>query len=131
MLTIPTNAQTIFNISEKGIFKDLLQLFLLFGLAVFFVYYAPSILNKIFFFITLVLFYRSKKDYIWFAFVFLLIMAPGTIFKTMAATDHNIPKIGFGKGLELGFFAPRAVVAHYRADQPRGARGSCTTSALT
>ena len=120
MLTVPVNSQTIFNFSNKGIFKDFFQLFLLFGLAIYFVYYAPSILNKVFFSTTLVLFYKSKKDYFWVAFVFLLMMAPGTLFRIVEGTDHNIPKIGIGSGLELGYFGFFILIAFMKALYKKG-----------
>ena len=69
---------------------------------------------------SLVLFYKSKKDYIWFAFVFLLIMAPGSIFRIMDETDHNIPKIGFG----LGYFGFFILTAFIKALQKKGKKTS-------
>jgi hypothetical protein len=122
MLTIPKKSRSIFNFSEKGVFKDFLQIFLLFGLAVYFVYYAPLILNKLFFGVTLLLFYKSKKDYIWIAFAFLLIMAPGTIFLIVEGSNHNIPKVGFGSVFEFGYFGSFILTALVKAFYKKGER---------
>lgn len=115
MLTLTRTLHNNFNFSIKEILRDFLQLSLLFVLAIYFVYYAPSLLNKVFFAITLVLFYKSKKDYIWFTFVFLLIMCPGSLFRIISDSNHNIPKIGFGSGLELGYFGFFVLLAFIKA----------------
>ena len=51
-----------------------------FALAVLAVYYAPTLLNYVYFLVVLVLFWRSKHDYFWFAFYFIIINTPAFLF---------------------------------------------------
>ncbi len=51
-----------------------------FALAVFAVYYAPSAFNYLYFLALPVLFWRSKHDYFWFAFYFIITNTPAFLF---------------------------------------------------
>lgn len=60
--------------------KDILFLYVLFLLAVVFTYKMPHIVSLIFQIILLFAFWRSKKDYFWLAFVFIIQNFPGGLF---------------------------------------------------
>ena len=76
MLTEVNN--TTFNriIFRREVLKDLFYIIGLFLLTVFFVYYAPSIARDIFFLVLLGIFYKSNKNYFWFAYLFVIINSP-------------------------------------------------------
>lgn len=60
--------------------QDILHVIVFFAGAVFAVYYAPGVVNYIYFLGLIALFWRSKKDYFWFAFFFIIINTPGYLF---------------------------------------------------
>lgn len=93
------------NKKEKIINKEFIQFYSLFFLTVFFVYYTPSIFNKLYFILLLVFFGNSKKDYFWFVFVFILVSEPGGLFGGgSAAYTHRIPLYNIMPGVSFDFF---------------------------
>lgn len=50
------------------------------GIAVLFVYTLPQALNRILFLIFIYFFYKSDRDYLWLAFIFIIIERPGGLF---------------------------------------------------
>jgi len=67
--------------------KDNNQIILLFFISILAVYYLPLLLNQLIFLVFLFLAYRSKKDYFWIAFFFILIDTPGRLFQGGELTD--------------------------------------------
>lgn len=68
------------------------------------VYYTPAIINKIAFLCLLVIAYRSKKDYFWIAFFFLLLNAPGKLFTgTIEGDLQRLPFYPISSGITLAF----------------------------
>ena len=67
--------------SGLGIKRELIRFYSLLALTVFFVYYVPPIFNKAYFILLLAVFWKSKKDYFWFAFVLILINQAGGLFQ--------------------------------------------------
>lgn len=65
---------------RKEVLQDFVQMTACFLGAVFAVYYAPTAVNYLYFLLILGLFWRSKKDYFWFIFFFILINTPGHLF---------------------------------------------------
>lgn len=61
-------------------FNDYTILFFALGTAFVLVYFVPQVLNKMLFFIFIYLFYKSDKDYLWLAFIFILMENPGELF---------------------------------------------------
>jgi hypothetical protein len=77
---------------------------LLFFISIISVYYLPFRLNQLIFLVYLLLAYRSKRDYFWLAFFFILIDAPGRLFQGGALTDlHRIPFYTITSGVSLSF----------------------------
>ncbi len=75
------------NSFKKDVFIDFLQMSALFLGSVFAVYRSGPSLRDLYFLLPLGLAFRSKKDYFWFAYFFILISAPGGLFvnRTQAA----------------------------------------------
>lgn len=74
-------------------YSDYKVLFLALGAAFVFVYFLPAIVCKILFFIFIYLFYKSEKDYLWMAFIFILIQGPGGLFSGGRVDEENIVPI--------------------------------------
>lgn len=75
------------NYFKKDVFIDTAQMLGLFIASVIAVYKTNQTIRDLFFLIPLVLAFRSKKDYFWFAYFFILISAPSSFFvnRTQAA----------------------------------------------
>jgi len=65
---------------RKEVFTDFVQMTALFLGSVFAVYFTGPTIRDLFFLIPLILAFRSKKDYFWFAYFFILINAPASLF---------------------------------------------------
>ena len=91
--------------SGLGIKKELIRFYSLFALTVFFVYYTPPIFNKAYFILLLALFWKSKRDYFWFAFVLILINQAGGLFRGALATDvYRVPMYNVAAGISFTFY---------------------------
>lgn len=83
----------------------MLQMTLFFLGSIGAVYYAPSVANYLYFTVLLVLFWRSKKDYFWFAFFFILISSPGHLFvETSASAAKRLPLFNIVSGIGFSLF---------------------------
>ena len=65
---------------RREIFKDFCYLIVLLLLSFYFVYYLHPNYSRVFFIVVLLLFLISKKDYLWFAYFFILAQGPGFFF---------------------------------------------------
>lgn len=89
----------------KIVFDDFLQMTLCFGGAVFAVYYAPSLVNYLYFLGLLVLFWRSERDYFWFGFYFIIINTPAFLFfESSAEATRRLPLYSLTGGLSFSVF---------------------------
>jgi len=68
------------NSFKKDVLIDFLQMAVLFLASVFVVYRSSPAIRDLFFLLPLALAFRSKKDYFWFAYFFILINAPASLF---------------------------------------------------
>ena len=85
--------------------KEFIQFYSLFFLTIFFVYYTPPGINRLYFILLLALFWNSKKDYFWFVFIFILVAQPGILFHgTSRVAIHRIPLYSITTGVSFGFF---------------------------
>jgi hypothetical protein len=135
-LQIPSYSQeSRLSLSEfrKDALWDMLQMTVCFLGAVAAVYYAPQIANMLYFVVMLVLFWRSKKDYFWFAFFFILVNTPGHLFVETSATATRrlplysvLPGIGFSV-FDLFVLVSIAKVYFFKAG--RGKKFTLTKSA--
>ena len=93
-------------LSKDKIIREIWQIIIWFALAVLFVYIRPfSIFKHVFFLVPLYLFYKSKKDYFWIAFFFVLINAPAYFFTSQTqAAQFVLPYYGLNKGFSLTIF---------------------------
>jgi hypothetical protein len=90
---------------SKEVMQDLLQIIAAFAGSVVAVYYAPSIVNPLYFLGIVVLFWRSKHNYFWFMFFFIIINTPANLFfETSAGAAKRLPLYNFLPGLSLSVF---------------------------
>jgi hypothetical protein len=90
-------------LKEAG--QDFIGMTLIFLGAIGAVYYAPPVVNMLYFLFMLVLFFRSEKDYFWFAFFFILINTPAFLFyETSASAVHRLPLYRLAGGISLSVF---------------------------
>lgn len=84
--------------------KDIISLSVYLLAAVFLVYFVPVLLQRLFFLLFLVAFYKSKKNYIWLVFLFILIERPGGLFSGGLKTDmERLPIYTLGPGISFAF----------------------------
>jgi len=72
------------NSFKKDVLNDFLQMTMLFIASVIAVYKTSPAIRDLFFLIPLILAFRSKKDYFWFAYFFILINSPAFFFASRA-----------------------------------------------
>lgn len=85
--------------------KDVIQFYGVVVLAILFVYFAPSFLNKMFFLGLLAWFWKSDKNYFFFALTFVLMQQPGGLFQGSLASDvHRVPLYNLVSGISFDFF---------------------------
>jgi len=83
--------------------KENNQLFLLLIFCFVTVYYLPVIISRVVFMGFLLFMLRTKKDYFWLAWFFILNDAPGLLFSSSASGAYRLPLYSFGKGFSFGF----------------------------
>ena len=87
---------------QQVVLVDFLQMTLCFGGAVFAVYYAPSVVNYLYFLGLTALFWRSKHDYFWFAFYFIIVNTPAFLFfETSGAATRRLPIYSLTGGISF------------------------------
>jgi len=69
------------------IISDFFSFLLLFFAAIVSVYFFSAIFSRFFFLLIIILFWRSEKDYFWFAFIFILLEQPAGFFSGGLADD--------------------------------------------
>jgi hypothetical protein len=85
--------------------KDVIQFYGVVVLAILFVYYAPVALNKLFFLGLLAWFWKSDKNYFFFALTFVIMQQPGGLFQGSLASDvHRVPLYNLVSGISFDFF---------------------------
>ncbi len=91
---------------ENRHFKnELLEFYFIFFASVLFVYFVPVTISRLYFLVLLFLFWKSKKDYFWFALVFLIINEPGALFHGEYSRGiKGIPNYTIVPGLTFTFF---------------------------
>jgi hypothetical protein len=84
--------------------KENNQLYLLLIICFFSVYYLPVIITRILFAGFILFIFRTKKDYFWLVFFFILNDAPGRLFSAGTHEElMRLPIYSFGKGFSFGF----------------------------
>ncbi|MFP4290200.1 MAG: hypothetical protein ACLFQ0_01145 [Cyclobacteriaceae bacterium] len=90
---------------KKEVGIDFLSMTLFFAGAVGAVYYMPKAVNMLYFLAIMVLFFRTEKDYFWYAFFFILINTPAFLFfETSATSLHRLPLYRLTGGVSLSVF---------------------------
>ena len=85
-------------------YNDYIVLFLALGTAFVFVYFIPAVLNRFLFFIFIYLFYKSDRDYLWIAFIFIIMESPGKLFAGGSVTEQiRIPIYNIAPGISVTF----------------------------
>ncbi|CAN5392036.1 hypothetical protein BH10BAC5_BH10BAC5_11130 [soil metagenome] len=86
------------------IFYDCLYFFALIAGGVFLVYYVPRSLNNLVFIVYFVLYYKSKREYVWIAFLFFILDQPGYLFSGEAKEElHRLPLYSIIPGFSFSF----------------------------
>lgn len=84
--------------------KEPIALFIYLIAATILVYYVPVGLNRLLFLLFLILFYRSKKNYLWIAFLFIIIEQPGGLFSGGLRNDQlRLPIYSIMPGFSFAF----------------------------
>jgi hypothetical protein len=66
------------------------------------VYFIPAIISKVVFLGSLIIVWKSKRDYFWFAFYFILLNQPGGFFSGgLASDEHRLPIYSLGGGVSF------------------------------
>ncbi len=100
--TYHKNSNLMTSIIEK---KEIFKFYSLFIITVFVVYYTPDIFSQLVFLFFIILFLKSKKNYFWFAFIFVLYVEPNGLFSGQLFSEfQKIPIYNFGEKLIINFF---------------------------
>ena len=83
--------------------KDTLILIALIIISFFSVYFMPVLVNRLIFLIILFVAYRTKYDYIYLTWFFIINDAPGRLFSGAAIGDVRIPLYSIISGVSLSF----------------------------
>ncbi|MGA2408311.1 MAG: hypothetical protein ABSF81_16390 [Bacteroidales bacterium] len=83
--------------------KENNQLLLLLLLTFLSVYLLPKVANLFIFLVFLVIAYRSKADYLWLTWFFIINDAPGLLFSAGKLGDLRIPLYHIGPGISISF----------------------------
>lgn len=71
----------------------------------FMVVYVQPLLSYPLFLVLFILAYKSEKSYFWFAFLFILLEAPGGLFSaTVRGEIHRLPLFSLGPGMSFSIF---------------------------
>lgn len=104
------------------ILYDCLYFFALVAAGIFLVYYVPRSLNNLVFIVYFVLYYRSKREYVWIAFLFFILDQPGYLFSGEAKEElHRLPLYSLLPGFSFSFaqvFIMVMLVKAYRKMDP-------------
>lgn len=85
--------------------SDLFQIIILFVLSFIVVYFLPVVIQRIYFILLLVFYSRSKNNYFWLAFVFIILSAPAGIFIGKSSIDtQQIPIYTIFPSVSFSFF---------------------------
>jgi len=84
------------------ILRDLFLLIILFAISVYLVYFTSQSFARLFFLALLLTFFFSRKDYIWFAFFFILAQGPGYFFADYSGLSlQRLPLYTFVAGMSF------------------------------
>lgn len=83
--------------------KDTWLIIILLSVSFVSVYYLPAVINRIVFLGILFAAYRTKTDYVYFAWFFLINNAPGRLFAAGGVDDVRIPLYPLVPGISLSF----------------------------
>lgn len=83
--------------------RDNTNLLILFGITFVSVYYLPAGLTKLIFLVFLYRAYKTKNDYFWLAWLFIMVDAPGRLFSASGLHDLRIPIYTFLPGMSIEF----------------------------
>jgi hypothetical protein len=101
---------------KESVIKDSLQILALYFLTVFVVYTLPGLMGHALFILFFILFYKSKKDYFWLAFWFLINTGPGGFFYiTEEVATGQLPAFRLGGGVTVLVTEVFLVIAIFKA----------------
>jgi hypothetical protein len=83
--------------------KENNQLLLLLSLSFLSVYILPKYISMIIFLVFLIFIYRSKVDYLWLVWFFIINDAPGLLFSGGSRNDLRLPLYTLGPGISISF----------------------------
>jgi hypothetical protein len=87
----------------QGIVYDSIKIVLLYFLTIMVIYKGPYMARFVYFPVLYLIFWQSKKNYFWFAFIFILATCPGNFFSESGASDapYRLPLFSLGPGMSF------------------------------
>lgn len=103
--------------SKASFFQtDVSRIIILFLFSAFVIYFLQPFLARVYFILLVFGFWYSKKDYFWFAFIFLLIEQPAGFFSGGTASDlQRLPLYTVASGVSFAFYEIFILVAFLKA----------------
>lgn len=96
--------------------NDIVKLIGLFLLSLFVVYFTNKAIIALFYLLLLPIIWKSKKDYFWFAYFFILINEPAGLFHSGAADQLNrLPLYRIGPGMAFTFYDFFLILTFFKA----------------
>lgn len=84
--------------------KDVIRLYFMIAVSVAFVYFTPTTITNFYFLVLLFAFFNSKKEYFWFALVFIFIERPGGLFTNrLVESGSRLPFFRVASGFSITF----------------------------
>lgn len=103
-------------LSLKELLREILELFSLFAVTAFLVYFTPKIYSQIYILGVLLVFVRSKRNYFWIAFFLILYSTPLALFsESVKSIEHRLPLFNIAPGMSLDTINLFIVVSFMKA----------------
>jgi hypothetical protein len=102
MLVQKDNSTSTLFKSQVPVGMEVVYLVILLLISFYVVYFAPQYVSRIFFVLLFLMFLLSKRDYLWFAYIFIIAHGPGYIFSDFSASSaYRLPLFTILAGFSL------------------------------
>jgi len=100
--------------------KEIILLYSLVFVTVGVVYFMPFFINQLFFLLILALYWKSKNIKFWFAFIIIILLAPGGLFGGSELEKFKtIPYFNLAPGISIAFFDLFVLITFFKAYSKR------------